>query len=58
VAAGFTAHAFGLRAPFYAGAGLLFAASLISTRSSEKTAPPSQSATAVDDGVTEARRST
>ncbi|MFE2937035.1 MFS transporter [Streptomyces sp. NPDC059278] len=58
VAAGFTAHAFGLRAPFYAGAALLFAASLISTRSSEKTALPSQSATAVADGATGVRRST
>ncbi|MGW4893873.1 MFS transporter [Kitasatospora sp. NPDC004240] len=58
VAAGFTAHAFGLRAPFYAGAVLLFAAGLISTRSSEKTVLLSQSTTAVADGVTGVRRNT
>lgn len=59
VAAGFTAHAFGLRAPFYAGAVLLIAAGLISTRTSDKAAPPpaSRSAPAVDDAATGVRRS-
>ncbi|MFJ5219345.1 MFS transporter [Streptomyces sp. NPDC088354] len=57
VAAGFTAHAFGLRAPFYAGAVLLFAASLISTRSSEKTGLPFPSGTAVTSGAGHTTRS-
>ncbi|MFB7668909.1 MFS transporter [Kitasatospora sp. NPDC056138] len=40
VAAGFTARSFGLRAPFLAGAVLLFAASLISVRSTTTSSLP------------------
>jgi len=39
-AAGLSAHAFGLRAPFFAGAALLAAASLVSTRPARSTAQP------------------
>ncbi|MCY0932466.1 hypothetical protein OTB20_41295 [Streptomyces sp. H27-H1] len=56
--AGFTAHPFGLRAPFYGGAVLLFASSLISTRSVQKAAQPSQNSMVVAGRETEAHRST
>lgn len=39
-AAGFAAHSFGLRTPFYAGAALLFGAALISARAGARTAQP------------------
>jgi MFS family permease len=39
-AAGLSAHAFGLRAPFFAGAALLAAASLVSMRPAKSTAQP------------------
>ncbi|MFI6585304.1 MFS transporter [Embleya sp. NPDC050493] len=42
VSAGFTAHSFGLRVPFHAGAGLVIVAGLIGTRSAARvgTLPP------------------
>ncbi|MYS84980.1 MFS transporter [Streptomyces sp. SID5474] len=53
VVAGFAAHAFGLRAPFHAGAGLVIVAGLISTRSSTAragTPPPAGPVAGAGDG--------
>jgi MFS family permease len=50
-AAGFVADSFGLRAPFFAGAVLLLAASLISTRNTGPGTLPTRTAVASDGGA-------